>query len=107
MSHDLIAELAGYRNELAGYLRAGSTERAAAVREQMAAVTAAISGEADRLVARAENHEQAGQDVLAARARVEARRLRHAVDDAEVVQETAADATPRETAVTRKRAPHA
>jgi hypothetical protein len=112
MSHDFIAELGGYRNELARYTRAGDTGRADAVREQMAKVVTAIGVEVDRLDAVADNHMTAGQDLLAARATIEARRLRAALAELGTAaeqgeQETAADATPRETAVNRKRGIHA
>lgn len=105
---DLIAELAGYRAELARYERDGKTDRAAAVRQQLDAAAANLTVEADKLDAQADNHTTAGQDLLAARATIEARRLRAALADlAPAVEsapagETASDSTPRETAVHRK-----
>ncbi len=74
MSHDLLAELAGYRNELAGAEARGS-ERAAQIRTEIERVEAAVTERAAELIAQAETHEGAGQDVLAAQARIEARRL--------------------------------
>lgn len=99
---DRIAEMAGYRDELSRYERAGRDDRAAAVREQLAAVVKDITVEAEKLDAAADNHMTEGRDLLAARASIEARRLRAAL--AELGEpETAADATPRQTAVPRKR----
>lgn len=103
---DLIAELGAYGDELARYERAGKTDRAAAVRKQRDAVAATIRVEAEKLDANADNHMTAGQDLLAARATIEARRLRAALADLGG-PETAADATPRETAVVRKRGSNA
>lgn len=104
MSHDLIAELDGYRAELSGYERAKRTDRAAAVAAEIDRVTKLIAVEADKFIARAENHEEAGQDILAAQARVEAKRLRRALA-AEVPPgaENAAQNAPRETAVAKKK----
>lgn len=103
MSHDLIAELEGYRAELAGYVRGNRPERAKAVREEMAKVVKAIGVEADKLIAQAQNHEEEGRDIPAAQARVEARRLRRPLADLAPAEETAADTTPRETATTKKK----
>lgn len=106
MSHDLLAELAAYRSELAGYERSQRVERVVAVRAEIDRVTALIHVEAAKLVAQAENHEEAGQDVLAAQARVEARRLKRAAatkDGGEPpAAEDTADSTPTEKAVTRR-----
>lgn len=107
MSHDLLAELDGYRTELDGYTRAGRGERVEAVQAEIDRVTAQITTEADKLIAQAENHEEAGQDVLAAQARVEARRLRRALADlpeaGPPAGEDADDATPRRTATTKRK----
>jgi hypothetical protein len=114
---DLLAELGGYRAELARYDRLGRTERAAAVRDQIDRLITTVSAEADRLDAVSDNHMSAGQDLQAARATIEARRLRAALADLGVAQpgaaepevaelgvpETAADSTPRETAVTTRK----
>lgn len=70
---DLLAELDGYRSELEGYKRQGRKERAQAVQGEVDRVVTVILAEVDRLVAEAEAHEEAGQDVLAARARVRAK----------------------------------
>lgn len=102
MSHDLLAELDGYRAELSGYDRAGRAERSDAVRAEIDRVTKAIEVEADNLTAQAENHEEAGQDVLAAQCRVEARRLRRCLAETPPAGQTAADSTPRETATTKR-----
>lgn len=104
MSHDLIAELDGYRSELAGYDRAGRTDRAAAVRAEVDRVTKQLAAEADKLIAQAEGHEDAGQDVAAAQARVEAKRLRRALaDQTPPAAENAAESTPRTAAVTKRK----
>ncbi len=75
MSHDLLAELAGYEAELAGYERQGRTERAAAVRDEVTRVIGEVQTRIERLLTQAEGHEDDGQEVLAAQARVEAKRL--------------------------------
>jgi hypothetical protein len=120
MSHDLLAELTGYRNELT----AVSGDRAEAVKGEIERVTAAIRRKADALEARAEAHDEGGQDVPAAEARVEARRLREAIEPEDAdpgagegktgaaargrgkttkrANETAVDSTPRETADGKK-----
>lgn len=104
MSHDLIAELEGYRSELAGYERSGVADRAKAVKAEIARITKQVSVEADKLIAQAEGHEDAGRDVLAAQARVEAKRLRRAVGvESAPGAENAAESAPRETAVTPKK----
>lgn len=104
MSHDLIAELDGYRSELSGYERAQHKDRAAAVQAEIERVTKLITVEADKLIARAEGHEDAGQDILAAQARVEAKRLRRALPaDEPPGSENAAQNAPRETAVPKKK----
>lgn len=106
MSHDLIAELQGYRNELASAERYAKTDRADAVREQIARVTGAIQERVDELEATAVEHEQNAQEVLAAHARVEAGRLRRALADRPEASppgaENAVAAAPRQTATTRK-----
>lgn len=73
MSHDLIAELAGYRSELDNYRN--RPDRAAQVQTQIDRVTAAIANRIGQLLAQADNHMTAGNDVLAAQAMTEARRL--------------------------------
>ena len=75
MSHDLLAELAGYQSELAGYERQNRTERAAAVRGEVDRVIGEAKTRIEQLLTQAEGHEDAGQDVPAAQARVEAKRL--------------------------------
>lgn len=81
MSHDLLAELAGYEAELAGYERQSRTERAAAVRVEITRVIGEVQTRIERLLTSAEGHEDDGQDVLAATARVEAKRLAAALPD--------------------------
>lgn len=112
MSHDLIAELTGYQEELAGAKR--NDDRAAAVGEEITRVVDAIGVRVTQLLARAENHEDAGEDLQAANARVEAKRLARAVIDAghedrlgeALTQlrgpgfETAEQSTPQQTATT-------
>lgn len=75
MNHDLLAELAGYEAELAGYERQHRTERADAVRTEITRVIGEVQVKIERELTVAEGHEDAGQDLLAAQARVEAKRL--------------------------------
>jgi hypothetical protein len=98
---DLISELDAYRAEQARYVREGKKDRAAAAAAERERVAAAIGVEADKLDAKARGHVDNGQDVLAAQAMVEARRLRAALKD-QGAPETAAESAPRETAVNRK-----
>lgn len=79
MAHDLLAELAGYESELAGYKN--RPERAADVRKEIERVGGLIVREIDRLLAVAEGHEDEGRDVPAARARIEAKRLAAALPE--------------------------
>ncbi len=101
---DLIAELDGFRSELEGYERSAGRldrkDRIKAVKGEIERVQGSIRLEAERLVAQAETHEEAGQDVLAAQCRVEAKRL---VREGGLGQaETAADTTPKDKAVPAK-----
>lgn len=75
-NHDLAAELQGYRNELANVVAHGKDERAGAVREEITRVEGEVREVAEEYESKAEDHDAAGQDVLAAEARVEARRYR-------------------------------
>jgi hypothetical protein len=77
MAHDLIAELTGYRNELAN---TGDADLAKQVQAQVDRVSGEIKAEADALDSTAKEHDDNGQDVPAAEARVESRRLRNALD---------------------------
>lgn len=109
---DLLAELDGYRAELAGYERSHKDERAALVREQIERVTGQIRTDIEKLHAQAGNHEDDGQEILAAQARVEAKRLARALPDDNEDEagpkravrgrpkgrETTADTTPKERA---------
>ncbi|MFE7559663.1 hypothetical protein [Kitasatospora sp. NPDC057500] len=78
MSHDLLAELAGYRNELAGAKARGSA-RADDIAAEVKRVTAAVAERAADLTAEAKTHQDAGRDVAAVAALSEARRLREAL----------------------------
>lgn len=103
MSHDVLAELEGYRNELAEAERHGRDEKAAAVRDEIERVKAAVEARAVALEDRAATLEGSGQDVKAAEATVEARRYRDALTEPDAERETAmAEAAP-ETATPRKR----
>ncbi|GAA5076657.1 hypothetical protein HNP84_007330 [Thermocatellispora tengchongensis] len=75
MSHDLIAELHGYAAEYQRYEQSGREDRAAAARREGERVIAAIQDRIGELLDQAEEHESKGQEVLAAQARVEAKRL--------------------------------
>lgn len=76
MTHDLVAELQGYNNELAREENRGRGERADAVREQIARVRAEISDRADQLEIDSMNFTEQGQDLNAAQAAIDARKLR-------------------------------
>ncbi|MEU3563520.1 hypothetical protein [Kitasatospora sp. NPDC006786] len=78
MSHDLLAELAGYRNELAGAKARGSA-RTDDIAAELKRVTTAITDRAAELTDEAKDHQDAGRDVLAVAAHAEARRLRDAL----------------------------
>lgn len=113
MAHDLLAELAGYRNELARENQLARTDRAAAIRTEIARVRKAIASRAEVLDAEGDNYVEAGQDLKAAQAAIEARALRKAIDDGDPGQEpaaapaepeTAADSRPRRTTTPRKKA---
>jgi hypothetical protein len=54
MSHDLVAELQGYRNELASAERRGDADRAEAVREEVDRVAGLLRGRVEALRANAE-----------------------------------------------------
>jgi hypothetical protein len=101
MSHDILAELAAYRAELAFTEQHGKTERADAVREQIDRVKAGIEARAVDLETRAESAHGDGQDVRAAELTVDARRYRDALAAGE--PETAVESAPRERAVPRKK----
>ncbi|MGI5232866.1 hypothetical protein [Actinoallomurus sp. CA-142502] len=90
--HDLGAELQGYKDELAVV----DGDRAKAVRGEIDRVSKAIEERAAELENGASEHEEAGQDVPAAEARVEARRYRAMLDDG---QEDTAESKPTEKAV--------
>lgn len=111
MTHDLLAELAGYESELAGYQQQQREDRAAAVRGEIERVTGQVKERIDQLLDEAEGHEDEGQDVRAAQARVEAKRLAAALPPEhrpaklralypkEAGAEDAAQAAPQEKAV--------
>lgn len=106
--HDVLAELEGYRNELANAERHGDDKKAAAVREQLDRVKAEVEARAVAAETRAEAFKADGQDVLAAQHEVEARTYRAALDEPAgkqaAEQETAVESAPRERAVPRKAA---
>jgi hypothetical protein len=106
VAHDLLAELAGYTNELAGAERRGRDEHATAVRAEVARVRAEIATRAEILEAQSADHIDAGQDVKAAQAAIEARELRQALEvpdaPATAPLENAADSRPRRTAAAKK-----
>ncbi len=115
MSHDLLAVLAGYEAELAGYERQGRKERAAAVRGEIDRVIGEVQVRIERLLTSAEGHEDDGQDVLAAQARVEAKRLAAALPAEhrpsklralypdQAGAQDAAESAPRETAAAKRK----
>jgi hypothetical protein len=120
MAHDLIAELNGYRAELAGAEQRRNTDRVDAVRAEIDRVTTQAQARIEQLLAQAENHEDAGADLAAAQARVEAKALAKALpeesrpESVRALRATAAggeppgaqntaESTPREKAVTPRR----
>jgi hypothetical protein len=101
MPQDLLAELAGYNDELALESRRGRGERADAVRDEIARVRREIGEQADRLEAEADDHVEQGQDLKAAQAAVAARGLRAALEAAgphPAPLENTAESRPKETA---------
>jgi hypothetical protein len=105
MDHDLLAELTGYRNELAN--AAADADRSVEVQAEVDRVSSDIQARVDDLEKAAKTHDADGQDVRAAEARVEARRYRDALDTTPTVtrpdqaQEKAVPA-PKETATRRR-----
>lgn len=93
--HDLGAELQGYRDELATV----DGDRAKAVQGEIDRVSKAINERVAALEEEASEHDDAGQDVPAAEARVEARRYRAMLDDG---PEDTAESKPQEKAVPRR-----
>jgi hypothetical protein len=83
MGHDLLAELAGYKNELARELGLKRHERAAAVRDEIRRVREQISDRIGDLEAEAADHIEAGRDGKAGECAVAARPLVAAYDDSE------------------------
>lgn len=76
--HDLLAELAGYRNELA--VAAGDKDLTGQVQSQIDRVSTEIQARVSEFEDAAQVHDSEGQDVRAAESRVEARRFRDALD---------------------------
>jgi len=99
--HDVLAELQGYRNELAQAQRRGDTETAAAVQAEIDRVSATARSVAASHAGDAARHHDAGAHALAAKARAEAARYRDAAGPG---SDDTADHTELETAVTPKRA---
>jgi outer membrane biosynthesis protein TonB len=102
MGHDLLAELAGYKNELARELGLKRRDRAAAVRDEIRRVREQISDRITELEAEAEDHIEAGRDGKAGECAVAARPLQAAYDDSEsLLDELEADTlqTPEEPTV--------
>lgn len=100
MDHDVLAELDAYKRELAAAERAGNEDHAAAVRDEIARVGAAVRRRAALHTEAADGHHAAGQYELAAQARREASRYTDVLgaDDASAQ-------VPQETAVPAKRGP--
>ncbi|WP_141579661.1 hypothetical protein [Actinomadura sp. WMMA1423] len=104
--HDLAAELQGYRDELATCEARGLDERAGLVRKEITRVEDEIREAAEGLEREAAGHEEAGQDVRAAEARVKAREYREVLPaearpkrgPGRPRKETAEDKTPKERA---------
>jgi hypothetical protein len=96
--HDVVAELEGYRNELAEAQRHGRSERADAVQEQLGRVKTEVEARAVAAETRSASLKADGQDVASAHADVEARHYREALAPFEDTSESA----PKERAVPRK-----
>jgi len=79
--HDLIAELEGYRNELASAERHGDKDRAKAVRGEVARVAKAVNARVDQLLADADAADEELRDLDAAKKRAEARRMARALPE--------------------------
>lgn len=73
MDHDHLAELAGYRNELAQAERRGDDAHADEVRTEIARVTQTVARRAELLRAEADGHEAESRFEQAAQARRKAR----------------------------------
>lgn len=101
--HDLVAELGGYNAELEREENAGRSERADAVRGEIARVRKAIADLAEQYETEAEQQLETGLDVKAGQASVEARRLRKVLEEAgphPAPLENTAESRPKETAKT-------
>lgn len=83
MGHDLLAELAGYTNELDREVRNKRPERAAAVRDEIRRVREQISDRVGELESEAADHIEAGRDGKAGECAVAARPLVAAYEDSE------------------------
>ncbi|MEV6046041.1 hypothetical protein [Streptomyces xanthochromogenes] len=82
--HDRVAELVGLRNELAickNGPRESRREKTDEVQEQIDRVRGDLSAEVEGLEERAQVLGESGQDVRAAEAAVEARRIRAVLDE--------------------------
>jgi hypothetical protein len=98
MTHDVLAELDGYRNELANARRYGNNEQAEAVTVEIDRVKADVQARAVDHETRAASYRGDGQDLKAAEQDVEARRYRDALTEPGADPETAVEAPPAETA---------
>lgn len=96
MSHDVLAELQGYRDELAGAEAYGREDHAARVRPEIDRLRAQVEARAAAAELRAAAAEATGQD--ASEHHAEVRRYRDALG----VETTTEDSTTRERATTRK-----
>ena len=99
MTHHVLAELQGYRNELSQAELRGDDATAAAVRAEIDRVSAAALRQADAHTEQAARHHETGAHELAAQARARAARYSDAVGG----WENTADQSELETAVTAKR----
>jgi hypothetical protein len=99
--HDVLAELQGYRNELAQAQQRGDSETAAAVQAEIERVSSTARSIAAAHADEAARHHDAGAHALAAQARAHAARYSDAAGPG---WEDTADHTELETAVTPKRA---
>ncbi|RJQ68084.1 hypothetical protein D5S17_32800 [Pseudonocardiaceae bacterium YIM PH 21723] len=103
--HDLVAELRGYRDELAEAETYANTVRAQAVRDQIGRVTGEITELATDLEAQATQAKNRGADGVADELAARAGRLRQAVAELPPATATTADNTPLEHATPTPSAP--
>jgi hypothetical protein len=105
MFHDLVAELSGFRAELATAIQTADAEREQAVRSEITRLEALIAARMRQHHIEADRFQADGQAGLAAQARQRAAEYAAALPPevaAPPAAENAAQSTPTQTAVTRR-----